>query len=122
MTDEKTQSSPGITEGPGVPFREFEAGVDVFKKLREQGRFSFFQGRNDSVRMIGELEELVVSLQKLPEMEKVDSATAKRISDEIRKLVQVSMTWPDDNRAQSVLEDGVFNDDFEALEKQHETV
>jgi hypothetical protein len=42
MTDEKTQPSPSAAEGPGVPLREFEAGVDVFKNLREQGRFSFF--------------------------------------------------------------------------------
>jgi hypothetical protein len=70
--------------------------------------------------MIGELDEVVLSLQKVPEMEKVDSAKAKLILEEIRKMVQISMTWPDDNRAQSVLETGVFDDDFEALAKQPE--
>jgi ribosomal protein L31E len=122
MTKPETSTQAEIDVVPGVPLEQFEAAIEAFKTLREQGRFAIFQGRGDSIRLIGEPEELVISLQRMSGIERMDLAKAKSALEEIRTLIQVSMVWNEDSQVLSLLESNVFDDHFTTAKKNPSAV
>lgn len=121
VTTAPPSSMPTQKDPPGAPLQQFDSVSAAFAKLREQGRFAIFQGRSDSIRFIGEIDELVLFLKKDIGVGNIDSVKAKAVLEEIRAFIQISMIWTDDKRALMIFEESVFDDEFEAVGKESST-
>lgn len=103
---------------PGASMDDFNVVMEEFSRLQNENRFSLFQGRENSIRMVGEIDELVIALRKRPRCEKFDAIKVRPIIEEIRQFVQIFLWTGSEDRAVSFLSETAYSDEFEGLDDQ----
>jgi hypothetical protein len=103
---------------PGAPIDEFKAVLDDFVTLQHESKFSLFQGRNNSIRVIGDVDELVNTVRKRPGCDKIDPGQVRSVVEEIRRFVQIFLLTGDEDRTVSLLVNNVYDDEIEGFEDQ----
>ncbi len=105
---------------PGASIDEFKAVFEEFSRLQNENKFSLFQGRENSIRIVGEIDDLVIALRKRPGCDRFDAARVRPIIEEIRQLVQIFLWAESEERAVTMLTETVYRDEFKGINKEPE--
>ena len=105
---------------PGALIDDFKAVFEEFTRLQNENKFSLFQGRENAIRIVGEIDDLVIALRKRPGCDRFDSARVKPIIEEIRQLVQIFLWAESEERAVSMLIETVYRDEFKGVGQEPE--
>ena len=106
----------------GLPYREFEATVDTLAALRGEGRDQLFLARQSSLRVIGNVDELRLTLGKKLGGETPERARAERLLEEVQTFVQVFLSCGNPEQALDVFERQIFREKFREVDKDSDTV
>lgn len=111
----KADAPPEQIPLPGASMDDFKTIVEELSRLQDENKFSLFQGRENSIRIVGEIDELVIALRKRPNYEKITSAKVKPIIEEIRQDIQIFLWSGTEERAVSFLAENVYSDEVEVV-------
>ena len=105
MSDEPKTPETGL-ELAGIPIAEFSVAVTAFEQLRNEGSFWLFLGRNNGVRIIGDVSEFAARVTKtLPQLRPDFVETAL---EEIRQFVQMLLSGLSPDQAARLMVEGPY--------------
>ncbi len=82
-------------ENLGVSVQRFEAGVEVLKRLVDEGKFILFQPRLNWMRIIGDRAEFHTGVAKVESEEAAHRKEANSILSEIRSVLGAVVKFPE---------------------------
>jgi len=106
----------------GAPISDFEAAVDTLQRLQREGTYQIFLAGEHRVRLVGDTDAFRVSLASSLGPDLVESKRADNLLDEVQAVLQVVLATQDGARAARLLEEAVYDDEFEAAKEDQDVL
>jgi hypothetical protein len=110
------------TAGPqvGAPLVDFEAAVDTLHRLQREGTYQIFLAGESRARLVGDTDAFRVSLASNLGSGPIETKRVDKLLDEVQAVLQVLLATQDGAGAARLLEEAVYDDEFEAAKEDQE--